>query len=30
MYNAGDPIDYADLTSDYWQKHLIGAGRIKQ
>lgn len=30
MYNAGDPIDYADLTSDYWQEHLIGAGRIKQ
>lgn len=30
MYNAGDPIDYADLTSDYWREHLIGAGRIKQ
>lgn len=30
MYNAGDPIGYADLTSSYWQKHLIGAGRIKQ
>ncbi|KNE20896.1 lysozyme family protein [Virgibacillus pantothenticus] len=29
MYNAGDPIGYADLTSSYWQKHLIGAGRIK-
>lgn len=30
MYQAGDPIGYADLTSFYWQKHLIGAGRIKQ
>ncbi|EPN9637057.1 lysozyme family protein [Enterococcus faecium] len=30
MYNAGDPIGYADLTTAYWQKHLIGAGRIKQ
>jgi len=30
MYNAGDPIGYDDLTSDYWQEHLIGAGRIKQ
>ena len=29
MYNAGDPIGYADLTTAYWQKHLIGAGRIK-
>lgn len=30
MYHAGDPIGYADLTSAYWQQHLIGAGRIKQ
>ncbi|MFU0789119.1 MAG: bifunctional lysozyme/C40 family peptidase [Virgibacillus proomii] len=30
MYQAGNPIGYADLTSSYWQKHLIGAGRIKQ
>ena len=30
MYHAGDPIGYADLTSSYWQQHLIGAGRIKQ
>lgn len=30
MYNAGDPIGYADLTTSYWKKHLIGAGRIKQ
>ena len=29
MYHAGDPIGYADLTSSYWQKHLIGAGRVK-
>nr|WP_304608130.1 bifunctional lysozyme/C40 family peptidase [Lentibacillus daqui] len=29
MYQAGDPIGYADLTSSYWQNHLIGAGRIK-
>ncbi|EKD8217469.1 lysozyme family protein [Listeria innocua] len=30
MYNAGDPIGYADLTENYWQQHLIGAGRIKK
>ena len=30
MYHAGDPICYADLTSSYWQQHLVGAGRIKQ
>ena len=30
MYHAGDPIGYTDLTSSYWQQHLIGAGRIKQ
>lgn len=30
MYHAGDPIGYTDLTSAYWQQHLIGAGRIKQ
>ncbi|MBY7141728.1 bifunctional lysozyme/C40 family peptidase [Virgibacillus sp. NKC19-3] len=29
MYQAGDPIGYANLTSSYWQEHLIGAGRIK-
>ncbi|HAQ7796540.1 TPA: peptidase P60 [Streptococcus pyogenes] len=23
-------IGYADLTSPYWQQHLVGAGRIKQ
>ena len=30
MYHAGDPIGYADLSSSYWQQHLIGAGRVKQ
>ena len=30
MFHAGDPIGYADLTSSYWQQHLVGAGRIKQ
>ena len=29
MYHAGNPIGYADLTGSYWQKHLIGAGRVK-
>lgn len=29
MYHAGNPIEYADLTSSYWQQHLIGAGRVK-
>ena len=28
MFHAGDPIGYADLTSPYWQQHLVGAGRI--
>ena len=30
MYHAGDPIGYADLNNNYWQQHLIGAGRIRQ
>ena len=30
IYHAGDPIGYADLSSNYWQQHLIGAGRVKQ
>ncbi|MCO5813725.1 peptidase P60, partial [Clostridioides difficile] len=30
MYHAGDPIGYTDLSSSYWQQHLIGAGRVKQ
>ena len=25
MFHAGDPISYADLTSPYWQQHLVGA-----
>lgn len=29
MYHAGDPIGYADLTSTYWQEHLVSAGRVK-
>ena len=30
MYHAGSSgIGYADLTSSYYQQHLIGAGRIK-
>lgn len=28
MFHAGDPIGYADLTSSYWQAHIIGAGRV--
>ena len=30
MYHAGNPIGYTDLTSAYWQQHIICAGRIKQ
>jgi hypothetical protein len=30
MFNAGDPIGYADLTSSYWQEHLVCAGRIQK
>ncbi|WP_039656503.1 lysozyme family protein [Clostridium tyrobutyricum] len=30
MYNAGDPIGYADLTSSYWQEHLVCAGRVQK
>jgi cell wall-associated NlpC family hydrolase len=30
MYNAGDPLGYADLNSSYWQAHLIGAGRVRK
>ncbi len=30
MYNAGDPIGYANLNDAYWQQHLIGAGRVKK
>lgn len=28
MFHAGSPIGHADLTSSYWQAHLIGAGRV--
>ncbi|EAE0538198.1 NlpC/P60 family protein, partial [Listeria monocytogenes] len=28
MFHAGDPIGYTDLTSSYWQAHIIGAGRV--
>lgn len=28
MYHAGNPIGFADLTSDYWQAHLVCAGRV--
>jgi len=27
---VSDSIGYADLSSSYWQQHLIGAGRVKQ
>ncbi|MBT9743271.1 peptidase P60, partial [Dorea formicigenerans] len=27
MYHAGNPIGYTDLTSAYWQQHIICAGR---
>lgn len=31
MYHAGSSgIGYVNLTDNYWQQHLIGAGRIKQ
>ncbi len=30
MFHAGDPIGYADLTSSYWQEHLVIAGRIQK
>ncbi|MCO7128209.1 bifunctional lysozyme/C40 family peptidase [Sporolactobacillus shoreicorticis] len=29
MYQAGDPIGYAHLTTSYWKKHFVSAGRIK-
>lgn len=29
MYDAGDPIGYTDISTAYWQEHLVGAGRIK-
>lgn len=30
MYHAGDPIGYADLTTKYWQEHIVCAGRIRK
>ena len=30
LLHAGNPIGYTDLTSAYWQQHIICAGRIKQ
>jgi cell wall-associated NlpC family hydrolase len=30
MYDAGDPIGYTDLTSSYWQEHLVCAGRVQR
>ena len=30
MYHAGDPIGYADLTTEYWQSHLVSAGRVPE
>lgn len=29
MYHAGSSVGYADLTTEYWQSHLVSAGRIK-
>ncbi len=28
MIHAGDPVQYANLNSSYWQKHYYGAGRV--
>lgn len=28
MFHAGNPLGYADLTSKYWRKHFVCAGRI--
>jgi len=28
MYHAGNPIGYTDLTTTYWQQHIVCAGRI--
>lgn len=29
MYHAGDPIGYSNLSSAYWQSHLVCAGRVE-
>ena len=28
MISAGDPIKYSNIHSSYWDKHLLGFGRI--
>ncbi|UJF16797.1 bifunctional lysozyme/C40 family peptidase (plasmid) [Jeotgalibaca sp. MA1X17-3] len=28
MFNAGDPLKYADIHSTYWEPHIAGYGRI--
>jgi len=28
MLHCGDPIQYADLTSSYWQQHFLAYGRL--
>ena len=29
MFHAGDPIGYADITTQFWQSHFVGYGRAK-
>ena len=29
MLQCGDPIQYADLTSSYWQEHFYAYGRLR-
>lgn len=30
MIHCGDPIQYADITSNYWQQHFLSFGRLPQ
>lgn len=30
MFHAGNPLGYADLTSRYWRKHIVCAGRLRE
>lgn len=30
MYHAGSAVGYEDLTTEYWQGHIVSAGRIKE
>ena len=30
MIHCGDPIQYADITSSYWQQHFLSFGRLPQ